>query len=303
MIGGNSTEHPDSSGPYELKAAFAPLKLAELALRQIRIHSEIKKRKLSPTELQLEPLREQWSMIADLPLIVTQDGVVLDGHKRLAIATEKGMTHLRVLMITIPEDQVITRILGNANAQAWLKQFSRLEVAWSLAERIENDRTRHRPSGGRNEHSPKLSKAERLKVLEKIAKVAGASVGSARKVMEIVKRGIPELIEDLRFRKRSIHSGWKIARLNAADQKREIEKGLRKRFWHDLHKDLNAVKSRKRRSDLKAADCISIVLEMLRGSALWAKCEDLATTLLKALKEGDDDGLPKTATIESAGTL
>src|SRR5262249_32647319 len=84
-------------------------------------------------------------------------------------------------------------------------------------------------AGGKLKASSTLTKARRLDVRAEIARIAGASAGSGRKVEDRLKQARPEGVGAGSEGKVSIHSAWPVCEYSAAQQQAALSAWISER--------------------------------------------------------------------------
>ncbi|MFP5204899.1 MAG: hypothetical protein ACLGSH_06065 [Acidobacteriota bacterium] len=167
--------------------------------------------RLAPAPSQLEALRSAGESIFDEPLTVTHEYILIDGYKRLAIAQERGIRQVYCVVRTMTADDALTDILQKSKSRSWINAFTRVQLAMFISGPLSEKGREHQQRAGREKHLSKLTRAERINVRAEIARRAGVSEGTVRKVGAIAERGIDALQSACRIGAISIHAAYRIA--------------------------------------------------------------------------------------------
>jgi hypothetical protein len=141
------------------------------------------------------------------PILVTQGGIILDGHARWVLAQQQRRETIECIEHTFRTevDELQFLLLRHTSHAGSLTPFSRIVLARDLmpvfrVRARENQRTR---VGGQLQST--LTQGEPFNVRQEIANLAQVSVGNVTKVAQILDSAIPELIDALREGEISIH--------------------------------------------------------------------------------------------------
>jgi ParB-like chromosome segregation protein Spo0J len=208
---------------FRLTQQFAPPRTAVLRLDRIKPHPALIRCDLLPTQVQFEPLRDRTEKLFDEPICVTDEGILIDGYERWIIARERHIYELPCVVRTLSLDEAMVQILQKTQATRWLDRiFCRFELARALVSPQRERAKENQRAAGRKKHLAKLQKAERINVQKEIAQLVGCSPRQVGKMEDILANGIPLLKQKLRHAPITIHAAWKISRLRADEQTREL---------------------------------------------------------------------------------
>ena len=94
------------------------------------------------------------------PLIVTSDGIVINGYARLEIARLQGCTTVECIECNISEEEALRRLLLCHRPSPGLPPFTRIAMARGLAKSFKEKALHHQQAGGKSKGSSKLPQAE-----------------------------------------------------------------------------------------------------------------------------------------------
>jgi len=199
-------------------------RLVRRLVRELRPHQSYAKLLGLPSLQRLFELERLGEEAYAEPLLVTCDGIVLDGHVRLSLARKQGRTHLLCLEYALAGDaEVLPTIIAHHRGKAsTLNPFCRIVLALELEPTLRERARANQRLAGRKLLS-NLTKDERQHVRREVARVAGVSSGNVAKVKQILQGCVPEVIRALKAGEISIHRahGWRS--LSPAEQKRALE--------------------------------------------------------------------------------
>lgn len=148
---------------------------------------------LKPEEL--EKLRK--SILADgcLDPIKVWNDTIIDGHNRYEICRENGRSFQTTPMSFVNRDEAKAWILQNQLARRNLNDAQRAVIALKLEELIEakaKERQATSTGGKKPQLLTKSTKAEPVHTRKAVAKAAGVSEDTIRKVKAVEEKGTPE---------------------------------------------------------------------------------------------------------------
>jgi len=166
------------------------------------------------------------------PLAITQEGIIIDGCARWAIAKQQGREQLACLEYRLSETEALERFIHKHCGYKGLNAFCRIVLALELEASLQEKAFLHQQAGGQHRAWSKLTKAEQVHVRSGIAKAANASEGNVTKVKQLRETCAPGYIEALYNGEISIHWAWKLREASPEDQldaidRFRLEKGLR----------------------------------------------------------------------------
>jgi hypothetical protein len=149
------------------------------------------------------------------PIIVNQDGVVLDGHHRFRICEELGKEpEYKVKEFKDDAEERLFVIKSNlAGKGRHLNKFRRTELALKLKPDLKEIARRNESLGGKNKKKSTRRKGDRNltplgRVVDEIARMANVSRDTVTKVEKIIESLEEEDIERLRAEEVSINQAY-----------------------------------------------------------------------------------------------
>ena len=143
----------------------------------LRLHPEIAKLGLGPTNERILELEKHGNAIFEQPHIITQDNVIIDGHARWRIASQQKRETLLCFEIQLSQQEALQRILENHSRTDWLHPISRVELARTLRTGYRDLARANQSAGGKNKASSNLTKDQRVDSRAKLAAIARVSTG------------------------------------------------------------------------------------------------------------------------------
>jgi len=221
---------PESSADgFCLTAPPVPPHTALVKIKWLRLHRAIRALGYKPTAVELELVRQHWETAHSEPLIATQKGTIIDGHKRWVVARELGIVTLPCVMLAISDDEALEQILARASAKNSWNLCRRICLALTREEALGQRARENQRIGGRKKDPSILTKAQQIDVRREIARMAGAGTGSVTKVKRIFAAGCPWLKQEALRGAIKIDAAWKISKLDHDEQKRELGRRASKR--------------------------------------------------------------------------
>lgn len=263
---------------FQLQQQCAPSRTMVYLLGEIKPLPAIEERELLPTHLQLEPLRACGDDLFDEPVTITDQGFLIDGHKRWMIAGERNISELRCIILSISSEDALLRVLNHACAKHHLNQFCRIELALTLTDPLRLQAKKHQQAGGEAKLLAKLPEAEHIDVRKKTALYAGASEGSVRYAQHLLEKGVIEVRNAARHGQLSIHAAYKLSLLTHDDQIRALKRETSKKC------QARRIRTLMEQCARNQEDTRSILLDLLKLATRARSLE--VSTNLKARLEG-----------------
>jgi hypothetical protein len=206
-----------------------PPRISLVKIQRIHLHPAVRALGYNPTAVELEPVRQHWETARSEPLTVTDQGTIIDGHKRWVVARELGIATLPCVMLAISDDEALDQILARASAKNWWKPYCRICLALTREEALRELARENQRAGGRKKDPSTLTTAQHIEVRREIARMAGAGTENVRKVKSILDKGCPLLKQEAQRGAISIDAAWKISKLDHDEQMRELGRKASKR--------------------------------------------------------------------------
>lgn len=175
-----------------------------------RLTNELRKHP-AYAELQLSVSAAQFSSIKRLgesafkdPLLVTRQGVIVDGYARKEYADSLGISTLLCVELDVSEEEALRVILNKHRRSAGWNHYNRIRLASRLADVIRIQARANQQAGGHLKGSSNLTEAN---VRKEIARAASVCEGNVTKVDQL-SNADPEVLKALANGEIRIHRAW-----------------------------------------------------------------------------------------------
>jgi len=199
-------------------------------------HPAIVKMQLRPKEAHVLKLMSIGQSIFDQPLLITKEGIIIDGHARWLAAKEFGLKEIPCLEIDLSLDETLVRIVSEVPKSSWLVSFVRVEFAFSSTGKLREKGRLNQKLGGHQKGLSNLTEADRVNTRDEVARIARVSAGTVTKVQQILSCAMAsQVMIALRSGEVSIHFAWKIRKHSHSDQ---VEAIISKRAKRESRRNL-----------------------------------------------------------------
>lgn len=161
----NRSDHHSNSPQLTTRAS---VRVVPWQVRDLKPHPSYARLGIKVPAARLNALLEMGQDAFLFPLIVTSDGIVIDGYARLEIARLQGRATVECLEYNISEEEALRRLLLCHRPSPGLAPFSRIAMARDLAKSLREKALQHQQAGGKNKGSSKLTEAEKVEVRKEI---------------------------------------------------------------------------------------------------------------------------------------
>ncbi|RZL20390.1 MAG: hypothetical protein EOO89_00355 [Pedobacter sp.] len=170
--------------------------------------------------------------------IVLWNNVIIDGHNRYAIATKHNLRFNTVEMKFADETEVKRWIILNQFGRRNLNNFQRAELSLQVKDYF-SDLAKERMLTGKKSSDPAQNSAEGCETREIIAKLAGVSHDTVRRVERVLQIADKNVLADARNGKMSVNQAYKQSTLIAKEEERlELSKRYNNIILTDKQIDL-----------------------------------------------------------------
>jgi hypothetical protein len=198
-------------------------KLVNRYLDELRPHPSYVQHRLSPSAQQLLALAAIGELAFSEPIVITSNGLIVDGYARFELAKRKGRETIICLEYELSKEEALRWLMQRHRPSRGLSAFNRALLALNLEPSLQETARANQQWGGQNKGSSILTEAQTVDVRSKVAADAGVSPGTLDKVRKIVKSGDPKIQEAVRAEEISIHRACQWCRLSAHQQLKELE--------------------------------------------------------------------------------
>jgi len=165
---------------------------------ELRRNSSYVRHQLTVSASQLSALAALGDLAFLEPLLITRDGIIIDGYARWELARRQGRLTLPCIEYQLTQAEALAWLLQSHRSSDGLHAFCRTLLALELESWLKEKARANQQAGGQNKGSPNLTEAQRLDVRKEIARVAGVSVGNVTKVKQLTTTAHSDVIKALR---------------------------------------------------------------------------------------------------------
>jgi hypothetical protein len=142
------------------------------------------------------------------PIMITQQGTIVDGYARCELARRQGRATLACIEYDLTDEEALVQLVQSQRPRSGLNSFCRVLLSLDLEPSLQEAARSNQQAGGRYKGSSTLTEAQTVDVRSEIAKIAGVSVGNVTKVKQVLKLAHPDVMESLRTGEIRIHRAW-----------------------------------------------------------------------------------------------
>jgi hypothetical protein len=213
---------------------LANFRIVSCRVEELRPHPSYERHQLAVSASQLSAIAERDEFVFEEPLIVTQNGLIVDGYARWELAKRQGRTTLPCIKYELNEQDALQRLIQTHHRSHGLNDFIRIELALDLEPHFQEKAFTNRQEGGRLKGLSKLTTAEKVNSRREIARVAHVSVGNVHKVKYILGHACSQVKEAARTGEVSINRAGKWSHEEESKQLEclrlyRIERGIRRK--------------------------------------------------------------------------
>jgi ParB-like chromosome segregation protein Spo0J len=162
--------------------------------------------------------RAGWLAFKD-PLLVTREGVIIDGYARKECADNLGISTLPCVEIDADTEEALHLILNRHRRSPGWNDYNRIRMVSSQLKDGFRELARfNQQAGGSLKGSSKLTE---VSVRKRVAEAAGVSEGNVTKVDQLFNSD-PQVLDALAKGEIRIHRAWLWRRLSAQKQREQL---------------------------------------------------------------------------------
>lgn len=184
-------------------------RLAARRVDQLKPHPSYERLGIRVPASKLNALIEQNEHAFLVPLVITSDGIIIDGYARWEVARLQNRPNLECIEYDFSEPEALHRLLLSHLPSPGLAPFNRIVLALGLEHHFRQRAWLHQQAGGKNKGSSKLTEAERLDVRKEVATAACVSVGTLTHVKQLLRTADPAILQALRDGEIRIDRAWR----------------------------------------------------------------------------------------------
>ena len=185
-----------------------PCQLAVRSLDELRPHPSYVRHQLSVTVSQLSTLIELGSVAFQQPIVISRDGVIVDGYARWELARRQGRPTTLCLEYDLTEEEALRWLIQTHRPSCGLNSYCRSLLALDLAPSLQEAARTNQRIGGQSKGSSNLTEAQKIDARSKTAATAGVSSGNVAKAEKVSKSAAPSVRDALKSSEIRIHKAW-----------------------------------------------------------------------------------------------
>lgn len=197
-------------------------RLVTRGIAELRLHPSYVQHEICVSAAQLSALSALGELAFRDPMVITSNGLIVDGYARFELAQRQGRATVLCLEYELSEEEALRWLIQRHRPSKGLSAFNRAVLALDLEPALHETARANQQWGGQNKGSSSLTEAQTLDVRSKIAGDAGVSPGTLDKVRK-VKSADPKIREAARAEEISIHMASQWCHLSAHQQLRKLE--------------------------------------------------------------------------------
>lgn len=257
------------TSPSNSTAALDALKDTTIACRIDTLHPHPSFTKHCPgySTREISTLSDRGESVYLNPLIITQDGLIVEGSALWHLARLQHRTTLPCIVRNMNSEEALIYIIEKSNRSTGLNDYVRILIALELEPWFRTRAKSNQQQGGKEKGSTLLTEAERLDVRQEIADAAGVAVGNVSNVKRLLMYALPDILAALHNGEIRIHRASAWAKVSHYEQRRHLTAF---RAEHGIHRTVRRmIKKHKPRQGVICSGLRDIQkgLITLRGSA------------------------------------
>lgn len=197
--------------------------LAVRSLDELRPHPSYVRHQLSVSASQLSALIELGSLAFHQPIVISRNGIVVDGYARWELARRQGRRSILCLEYDLTEEEALRWLIQTHRPLHGLSSYCRTLLALDLAPSLQESARANQRIGGQSKGSSNLTEAQKVDVRSKTAATAGVSSGNVAKVERVSKSAPPNVQDALKSSEIRVHKAWQWSRLSPQQQLAKLE--------------------------------------------------------------------------------
>jgi hypothetical protein len=171
----------------------------------------------------LSALIELGSIALHLPILISRNGVVIDGYARWELARRQGQETILCLEYDLSEEEALRWLIQSHRPLRGLNSYCRTLLALDLTPALHEAARANQQLGGQRKGSANLAEAQKLNVRSKTAAAAAVSSGNVAKAEQVSKSASPTVQQALRSGEIRVHKAWQWKHLPERQQLEKLE--------------------------------------------------------------------------------
>jgi hypothetical protein len=185
---------------------------------ELRKHPAYAELQLSVSPAQFASIKRMGEAAFKDPLLVTQQGVIIDGYARKEYADSLGISTLLCVELDVREEEALRVILNKHRRSAGWNDYNRIRMASRLKEVFRRRARANQQAGG---HLKGWSKLTEANVRKEIARAADVCEGNVTKVDQLCDAD-PAVLKALARGELPIHRAWLWRQLTWQEQRERL---------------------------------------------------------------------------------
>jgi hypothetical protein len=198
-------------------------RLVSLPVDQLRPHPSYVKHQISTSTAQLTALSALGDLVWELPIVVTQTGIVIDGYGRWDLARRHGRQSILCLEYALSEEDALRRLILSHCPVRGLNSYCRSLLTLDLEPSLREKARLNQQIGGENKGFSDLTEADKLEVRSELARVAFVSTGNMTKAKNVRASCDPAIQSAVKSGEIRVHRAYQWSRLLARQQLKNLE--------------------------------------------------------------------------------
>ena len=157
------------------------------------------------------------------PIVVTRDGIVVDGYARWEWPAARAAETILCLEYDLTDEEALRWLIQSHRPSCGLNSYSRVLLALDLEPCLQERARANQQAGGQSKGSSHLTEAQRMDVRSEIGALTGVSTGNVTKAKQLRETAHPRVELAVRTGEISIHKAWQWSRLSPQQQSRRLE--------------------------------------------------------------------------------
>lgn len=191
-----------------------PSRTVARSIDELRKHPIYEELDLTVSAAQLASLKCLGKRALEDPILVTREGVILDGYARWAHARNMGQMTILCVELELDDLEALRVMLSKHRGSVGWNQYNRIRLALRLKTYYRQEARANQQTGGRLKGSSKLTE---VSVRRQIARDAGVCEANITKVDQL-RFAHPHVLDALATGEIRIHAAWCWRALSPAEQ-------------------------------------------------------------------------------------
>jgi len=197
-------QYAPSREPNESSRECSDPRLIRRPVNELRPHPAYLMHAVAASTSKIDELERVGSRIFNHPIMVTQDGLIIDGYARWELAKRWKMVTILCLVYEMSPGDALCEFIWAHKPVRGLSKFRLIELSAELQCYTTEEGSLDQPPRDR-ETPPALESCAQLDSVKQRARVVGVSLASVRKVDYVLTHGCASTIQAARDGRPSIH--------------------------------------------------------------------------------------------------